>query len=404
MKFSFFSFLTSNISNSTKSKFTRFTEIVAIISVALGAIALIISIGVLDGFEKKLKNVAFEFSSHISIQNFNNEPFDIRNIHLNQIKEVYKAEIKQIITINSIEGIIKQKNEVAAISARALSKQLFDNIKKYILVPNVNLSDFSNSIIISQYLSQKLNLKVGDEVIIFFPRNSNNKLDFSVKKLKISGLYRTGMTQYDNNIAFVDEEVVYNTLNINNNYAKEIQIFLNNPYNANLIGNLIDKKLNYPFYTVTVFDTHQYIFSWIELQKEPIPLILSLISLIAMMNIITSILVLILEKVKTIGIFKTLGMNNFSIMKIFIFKAIKLTLIGLVIGILCSLLFTFLQQNYELIKLQGDIYFLDALPINFDLISYIIVFVGILTISLIVSFIPALAILKVEIIKTLRFN
>jgi len=404
MKFSFFSFLTSNISNSTKSKFTRFTEIVAIISVALGAIALIISIGVLDGFEKKLKNVAFEFSSHLSIQNFNNEPFDIKNIPLNQIKEVYKGEVKQIITINSIEGIIKQRNEIATISARALSEQLFDKIKKYLLIQKFNLSEFNNSIIISQYLSKKMNLKVGDEVIIFFPRNSDNKLDFSVKKLKIAALYKTGMTQYDNNIAFIDEKIVFNALNINKNYAKEIQLFLNDPYKANSIGNFIDKKLNYPFYTVTVFDTHQYIFSWIELQKEPIPLILSLISLIAMMNIITSILVLILEKVKTIGIFKTLGMNNFSIMKIFIFKAIKLTLIGLIVGILCSLLFTFLQQNYELIKLQGDIYFLDALPINFDLISYIVVFVGILTISLIVSFIPALAILKVEIIKTLRFN
>ncbi|HRP02903.1 MAG TPA: FtsX-like permease family protein [Candidatus Kapabacteria bacterium] len=397
--------LLSKLLKSNKYSFNRFTEIVAVASIILGTLALVLALSILDGFDSKLREFSMKFSSHITIATIDNSFFAFNEDKVTRLKSVL-PDSSIIVQGLSIEGIVKSKSNISSISLRAINKKSYQFIKGFILDKEFDINNLNdNEIIIGKPLADKLNLKVGDNFIVFLPRaNEASFNDFKVKKFNIKAIYHSGMTQYDEAIVYSNFYDVANLIGKDTNQANFIQIYLKNPYQATYLTSKIDKVLEYPFFSYTIFEMNQQIFSWIELQKEPIPIILASITIVAVLNIITTLLVLILEKVKSIGILRAIGISRSQILKLVVKKGFKITLIGSLIGNLISFLLLFLQFKYEFIKLNGSIYYIDALPVSIKFSYFLWVNIFTIFLGTVVAFLPAYIASKSEILKAIKFN
>jgi lipoprotein-releasing system permease protein len=174
--------------------------------------------------------------------------------------------------------------------------------------------------------------------------------------------------------------------------------------NIDKIAQNIQDMFGYPYYVRTIFQIHQNIFTWLELQKKPIPIILGLIIFVAVFNVISTLLMIVLERTGAIGILRSLGANKKLIVKIFLFHGLYLSLIGIAIGTLVSLVFSLLQINYGIISLPGSVYFVTKVPIAINLENYLIVTLVTLVISFLASLLPSFAASRINPITAIKFD
>ena len=405
--FQLIKFISNAFAGKSNGKFGNFIKSVAFISIFLGTFALIISLSVLDGFDKSLRENAAKFSAHIIIKSFNKEPFynygEAISFFKNQI-----PEIKNIQPIIEREGLVKSKNTVDGVLIRGIyPEQDITEIKKLITQGKFEFSDSNaKEVLISKRMSDKLGVKLNDGIVLFGLDGDSN-LDLpepKVGKFKVVGIYESGMAKYDDVLVFLPYNSAAKFFNLSSNACSVLEVTLNDVNRASEVSVTMDSLLRYPFYSITIFDLHQAMFSWIELQKEPIPLVLGLISLVAVLNIITALLIIVVEKTKTIGILRTIGMNSKNILAIFIFQGLKIGIGGTFSGVATAYFASWLQVNYGLIKLNGEIYFLDKLPMDISLWHYEIV-VGIsILFTFLATIIPAIIAVKLNPVNAIKFR
>ena len=184
----------------------------------------------------------------------------------------------------------------------------------------------------------------------------------------------------------------------------KIEIFIKDINKASEVSQSVMGFLGFPYWTLTYYEIHSSLFAWIELQREPIPLVLGIISLVAMLNIITTLIITIIEKTRTIGILRTLGISKMGIIKIFAYQGFQVGLYGVAAGCVLSFLFCFLQQQYKFIHLKGEIYFLDSLPILISPVHYAVVASITFVLVVLASILPAVIAAKIKPVSSLRFK
>ncbi len=387
-------------------KFLNFVRIIAIGGVMLGTLALIISMSVLSGFETSLKEQAIRFTSHIRVDTYKQKTIPNYDFTVNKIKRKFPI-VESAVPFVEREALISSKMSIDGIIIKSINRD-FDitNISSKITKGKLPTEN-SKEILIGERLADKLSVNLSDSIIIYFmkPGAEISKITFpEVLKFKIAGLYKSGMAQYDNSMVFADFNYMQSMLNFTARQSVGIDIMLSDISSLSAVSLAMEEYLNYPYMCSNVLELHSSIFAWIELQKEPIPLVLALIGIVAVMNIITILLISIVEKTHTIGILRALGMPSSSILGIFIFQGTIIGSIGTILGAGLAYLFSILQQTYQIIKLDGNIYFLDAVPINIDINNYILVVTISLSLSFLVTLIPSLIALKVKPIKAINFR
>jgi lipoprotein-releasing system permease protein len=212
------------------------------------------------------------------------------------------------------------------------------------------------------------------------------------------------MAQYDDVLVYIDFQEAQAINSININEITNFEIMLDDVTMAKSVGAELEQYLGYPFFAITVFDSHQYIFTWIEMQKQPIPIVLGIIMIIASFNIITTLLIMVLEKLPHIGVLRALGFTKNQIVRLFLMQGLNIAIKGVLIGGSIAFIFSYLQLKYHFIKLNGDIYFLDVLPIKIIPFHYILVISITLILSLLATIIPAIIASRINIIKALKFR
>lgn len=386
--------------------FYKFVKFAAVCSVLLGTMALLISMSVLQGFEDKLAENAIKFTSHIKLEQYRQAPIT----NYSELISRLKLQFPQIATASPFtqkEALISSKADVDGIMLKAIDVQTeATNIKSKIIsgkMPELS----SNQIIIGERLAKKLNVQIGNKVTVYLMLNSagNSQNSFpEIEKFEISGIYRTGMAKYDDISVFCELHYLSQLLKYEANQCGGIDIMIKPGKDIIASSKSIEAYLDFPYFCTNVYELHGAMFAWIELQKKPIPLVLGLISLVAVMNIITILLILIVEKTHTIGILRTLGMSPKAILTVFLVRGTAIGAIGTALGGIAAFGITYLQQTYEIIKLKGEIYFLDALPITIELNNYLLVLGLSLAFSFIVTLLPALTALKIKPIKAINFR
>ena len=181
-------------------------------------------------------------------------------------------------------------------------------------------------------------------------------------------------------------------------------IKLTNLSEIDTISAKLQSELGYPYYARTIFQVHQNIFTWIDLQKEPIPIVLGLIIIVAIFNIVGTMLMIVLERTSSIGILKSIGFSKKKILRIFFIQGLFLGALGIFIGCILALLLSFLQMQFNIISLPGSIYFISSVPISIDLSNYLLVAVLGLVLSVFASLIPSYIASRMNVISSIRFE
>lgn len=387
----------------SKNRSLNFANWVAFVSVVVGSLALVVSLSILNGFDNTLKTTASKFTSHIVVQNINSS-----NIPITRKSELLAIEnVRDVVPILQNEAMLVAKKNTEGVLLKSLANSTEKNFEQYIKQGTLTFSsDTTNEIIVGESLLNKLDAKIGDDVLIY---TMAKDAGFAVENVqeqqfKIKATYSTGMVKYDDNVAFVPKNTLAKMLNITADSVSYFEVYVDNLDNVAQTAMLIDSTLGFPVFSVSYYDINRNIFSWIELQKEPIPSVLAIISIVAALNIITMLIITIVEKTHSIGILRTLGLNNREIVGMFVGRAIETSVSGSIMGIVLSVTFILLQTKFTLITLDPKIYYIDKLPVDLQANYIFIVLGGTVLLSIIAAIVPSLIAIKVSPIRAIRFK
>ena len=276
------------------------------------------------------------------------------------------------------------------------------NIKKgeYNLNP---IDTIFSRLIVGDKLAEKLNIQVGSKVIIFGLQGIPSPLNTpKIKQFIVSGIYETGLRDYDDILIYTDLKTAQKMFNFGD-YVSGIEMNVKNIETVESQVSKLKQVLGYPFYPRSLFKLYKGLFTWVELQKAPTPIILGLIIIVATFNIIGTLLMLVLEKTQSIGILKSLGASRKDIMHIFIFDGIIIGLIGIFLGNLLGLGISLLELRFKFFSLP-EFYYMKNVPIM--IVPEYIIFISVITIVLVflATLIPSYLASKFDPVKSIRFN
>lgn len=396
------------ISNKQSSKFLSLVSIISVLGIAIGTAVLIISLTILNGFEEIVAQKIINFNSHIKITAFGNRNLPDSDVIESEIIKKIGNDFHSSSKFISKLGIIKSRTVSEGVTILGIDTATDNtNIKEYIVDGKYELdAEEYKQIILGKKLSEKINVAVNDRITIFSLRrdelpDADNPP--AIEQFIVTGIFESGMAEYDDLNVYIsldNAKELFETQNSISGY----NIRLNNVNSIDSTANALQDLLGYPYYVRTVFQVHQNIFTWLDLQKEPIPIILGLIIVVAIFNIVGTMLMIVLERTSSIGVLKAIGFTKKKILQIFFVQGIFLGVLGIAIGCILAFVLSYLQLQFDLITLPGSIYFISTVPISIDLENYLIV-AGIgLALSLLASLIPSYIASRMNIISSIRFN
>ena len=404
-----FRFLLSKKSDGYVSIFAWFS----IIGISLGVAAVIIVMSVMNGFRIDLTNRIIGLNSHLNIYSYNDI---IKYKHANDIISSFDgSNFNKHYKSLETNGLIINENQSKGVLIKGYDNYekdhyLYNSILKGSLIINPK-----NEILIGDSLANQMDLSIGDKIKIAIPKTDKTILGNipRFKTLYIAGIFDLGLYEYDSNLIFISSELVRKLLLYEVNDYNKIEFFIDFPNEVEIFKKKVEEKildLQLNFYPVSWKDTNQILINALKVEKNVMFIILSLIILVASLNIISGLIIFVKEKNKDIGILKTLGMTNQSITKIFFAIGISIGFIGSIIGLIIGIIFTInikLIQNF-LENLLGtklfseEIYYLSSLPSKISISEVIYVFVTAIIIAIISTIFPAIRASKVDPIKSLR--
>ena len=342
----------------------RLTNFITILSLSFGVASLSIVVSSIDGFESKISEKLSNLNGYSTIN------------HLFE-DEISQKDNYQSLASNNIPYfekvvLLKSINETQTVVINSFSISDFDKMEIFDSL-DINLLN-SKSIIIGKSLAKKLDVQLEDQVVIINPDKLDNlsikdKYDF----FKIDFIYDSGIPDFDERNVFTSLNSLQQFFNAKNNISGWIKI---KPDNS---------TVEYPFYEMTIYDKYSSLFEWIDTQKWPIFFIFSLIALVSFFGLLSSLSILFDEKKMDFSILKVYGLSNKSISIIFISQSILLATIGSILGVMLSYFIIQIQNKFKFISIEENIYFVDYLPMNFNLnISLVIIFISII-LSIIIS-------------------
>ncbi|MBS1518934.1 MAG: ABC transporter permease [Bacteroidetes bacterium] len=389
-----------------ESKFISFITYISILGVTLGVAALIITVSVLNGFEKEIRDKVAGLVSHIQISSFLSEGLPDHEAAIQKMKNDIKG-LKGISPIVQKEAVIRYKSVVEGIILKGINIETdLSTARSKVVRGTFDLTpqdSIFSKLIIGDKLAGKLGIEPGNKVIVFgingIPGPFNQP---KIKQFIVSGIYETGLRDLDDIIIYTDINTAQKLFNFGDNVTG-IEIELNDVNRAEEVVRQIKADIGYPYYPKSLFKLYKPLFTWVELQKAPIPIVLGLIILVATFNIVGTVLMLVLEKTQSIGVLKTLGVSKSGIVRIFLFDGMLIGVIGIILGNIAGLGICYLEMKYKFFSLPEE-YYMKSVPIllNPDYIIFISVITFILTLS--ATLIPSFLASRLDPVKSIRFS
>lgn len=397
----------SSIWNSDLNVFSSIIKKIAFITIAIGLSSIILSVFILEGFKKEIKKKVYNFSGHYDVSSyadgitFQNSPIELdrglfsKYTESNKIKNIYPYIISSALVqgdYESIEGVI----------FKGVNKDFFYEISNNIISFNESFdlnSNFSKSILISSEINKRLKSKIGDTLTVFFP---NSPPVF--RKLIVYGIYETGLEE-------IDDVIIYGDININRKIygwdvfkASGLSVFINNPDNIDMYFDEIRSLSSYDEFVETVNQKYVQIFDWLSLLDKNVVIFFIIIIFVASFNMLSIVVILIMERIKMIGILKSFGAKSSFIISIFARIGFRLIGMGVFIGNALAFTIILLQNKFQLFKLNKDNYYIENIPFDinyFMLLKINLLVIGLILISIIL---PLFIINRIKVIDSIQFS
>ncbi len=390
---------------------------IALFGIALGLAVMIISVAVITGFKTEVRNKVVGFGSHIQIVNFEaknsyeippisrNQPFLEKISNIDGVKkiEIFATKPGMIKTDEYIQGIIL-KGVGADYDWHFFEKNLVSG-----RLPQINDSNRVNEILISENISNLLKLELNDLAIFYFI--NENEINPRLRQLKISGIYKTSLEEFDDLFVIGDIKQIQRLNDWKEDQISGFEILVNDFQKIDEIEQqILHSVVNYSedssaiLRTESITQQYPEIFDWLSILDLNVWVILFLISMVAGFNMISGLLVLILERSNMIGVLKSLGSPNWSIRKVFLYLSVFLTSRGMLWGNIIGISLITIQKLFHVIKLNPETYYVDVAPVNFSLFHLVLLNVGSLIITFLMLIIPSYLVSKISPDKTIRFD
>jgi lipoprotein-releasing system permease protein len=398
------------VSKSYKSSVSSPIIKIAILAIALSILMMVMSVATGVGLQQKIREKISAFNGHVIVSNFDDnqsqvtaEPIDTRVLPISQLKKnSFITHVQPIITKGAL---IRTETDVEGIIFKGVDASYqWKNLKEFLVegkIPTYKEGDI-NEVLISQFLANRLKLKVGNSFNTFFMK-TQGKLP-SVRKFKIAGIYNSGFQEFDSSYIIGNIEHLQRINKWQPNQIGAYEIFIDDFSKLDERAQEIYKSIPPTFNSASISEKYFSVFEWLKLFDFNILVILIIMIGVATINMVVALLVLILERTQLIGMLKALGANNWSVRKIFLYNAAHLISRGLLWGNGIAILLLVLQKKFEIIKLNPESYYVSSAPVDINLLHILLLNVGTILICVLVLLIPSYLITKISPIKALKFD
>ncbi|MRT94512.1 FtsX-like permease family protein [Ancylomarina sp. 16SWW S1-10-2] len=400
--------------NKSDKQISRPIISIATLGIALGLSVMILAIAIVTGFKAGITEKLTGFGSHIQISNYDNNnsyetyPIDKNLIPMDSLSQI--KGIKHIQAYATKPGIIKTKDEIQGIVLNGVSLNHDWSFFKDKLVEgntiNMIPSKKSNQILISEKLANLLHLKLGEKLIMYFVQQPIRQRAFT-----ISGIFNSGMDEFDKLFVICDIRHIQKLNNWEDNQVSGIEITIDNFNKLDETKELIHDHIanifsndGSTFRVRTIKQNFPQIFNWLKMLDLNVWIILGLMILVAGFNMVSGLLIIILEKANMIGILKALGADNWLVRKIFLYQSTMIIGKGMLLGNLIGIGICLIQFYFHIIKLDPVNYYLDTVPINLNWFHLLLLNIGTLAVTVSMLLIPSYWITKITPSKAIKFD
>lgn len=383
---------------------------IAITAIALGMIMMLVSVATGIGLQEKIRQKVAAFNGHILISAYNDNNSDVStspiSLHQNFYPTFKSVEgIQHVQAVASKAGIIRTESAFEGIIFKGVGKEYkTDNIQEYMIsgrLPNLK-STLNDEVLISQYLTNRLGLKLGDRFVTYFMKE--NSEGYNLRNFKIVGIYNSGFQEFDASYVIGDIRHVQRINKWRSDEVGSFEVFIDDFTKIQEKGQEVYQETSSTLDTKTIEEKFYYIFEWLKLFDFNIIVILIVMIAVATINMVVALLVLILERTQMIGILKSMGANNWSIRKVFLYNAAYLILRGLFLGNSIGIGMLLLQKYFGIVKLNPESYYVTEAPVSINMGYIIALNLGTIVLCLLVLLIPSYIITKISPSKSIRFE
>ena len=384
---------------------------IAISAIAIGMVMMIVSVATGIGLQQKIREKISAFNGHIIIANFDNNQSDATLVPVSKKQKFYPKfssvpEVSHVQAVASKAGIIRTADAFEGIVFKGVGTDYkWDNIKEYLVsgrLPNLS-AGLNPEVIISQYLANRLKLKVGDEFNTFFMKEGQDKLP-NIRRFKIVGIFNSGFQEFDATYVLGDIRHIQRINKWKSDQVGAFEVFVNDFDNIKAVGEQVYEHTGSTLDSQTIVEKYSYIFEWLQLFDFNIVVILIVMILVATINMVVALLVLILERTQMIGILKAIGASNWSIRKTFLYNASYLIFRGLFWGNLIGVGVLLIQKYFGIVELNPENYYVNQAPVYINVVYIILLNLLTVGVCFLVLLIPSYIITKITPVKAIRFD
>lgn len=400
-------YIAKRISLKSKRTFSKMIVRIAITGIALGLSVMIVAVSIVSGFKKAIKEKITGFAGDIQITHVDldktpqQEAFFKDPALLSYLDTL--SEVSHYQEFATKVAIVKFKNQIEPIVLKGVGKDVnWSFYKDKILAGKwFNPADSStyNQVLVSTYIAKRLGLKTGDEFLTYFAER-----DLRVRKLKVCGIYEIGVEELDKGFMICHLELIRKLNNWETNQTGGYEVFLKNPAKMEEVTNTVHEQIGMFSKARSARELYPQLFDWVELLDVNGNVIIILMLVVAGINMISALLIMILERTNMIGLLKALGAKNASIRKIFLYNAFYLILVGMCIGNVVGIGVCLLQNHFQFLKLDQQSYYISYVPVDLSWTMVLALNLGTIISCFTMIIIPSLLVTRITPLKAIRFK